>query len=170
MTSKFPASHGAHRKCKLQHCWDKIVTMGLKKNKKKKDTVTPDPRVKGSSRADLVLRIVASDNTFECLKVGDNEWDERWLGKCIHCGTKLVVDHRFGTGTVKTNATVEHIMPLTAGGSGTDLLNLALACSRCNNWKGIHHDQKNLDTRAREVISALLEKRSARFRGTVTNT
>jgi 5-methylcytosine-specific restriction endonuclease McrA len=129
--------------------------MGLKKKGKKSKAEATDPRPKGSSREQLVLDIVRTDNSFY---VGYTD-PSIHVGKCIHCGTMLTV-----TMSGRTEATIEHIMPLTAGGSGTDLHNLALACERCNNTKGIHHDAKNLDERAQEVIAALLEKRHSRWR------
>lgn len=64
-----------------------------------------------------------------------------------------------------TDATVEHIKPLCDGGASRDLSNLALACKRCNNEKGIHHDQHaGKGGRADEVITALLAKRMLRWR------
>ena len=82
-----------------------------------------------------------------------------WVGKCIHCNTKLfVTDHG------NTDATVEHIQPLCDGGDPTDPRNLALACKRCNNEKGVRHDQHaGKGGRADEVIARLREKRAQRW-------
>ena len=129
--------------------------MGLKKKGKKKKRDSIDSRPKGSSRAILALRIAKSDSTFEL-----DVLNKRYVGKCIHCSTSLVVMSETGS----TLATIEHIVPLIAGGSGTDLMNLALSCSRCNNQKGIHHDAKQLDDRGEFVINLLLRKRASRFR------
>lgn len=130
--------------------------MGLKKTKKKKKNDSIDSRPKGSSRAALALRIAETDSTFQLKTYSPTQYV--YVGKCIHCGTSLVV-----SSSGATDATIEHIMPLVAGGSGTDLLNLALACSGCNNQKGIHHDQKNLTQHSREIIESLLKKRESRF-------
>lgn len=82
-----------------------------------------------------------------------------WVGRCIHCNTKLYV-----TDLGATDATVEHIKPLCDGGDVEDLRNLALACARCNNEKGMRHDQHSgKHGRADEVIVALLEKRMSRW-------
>lgn len=116
------------------------------------------------------MSIVLTDNTFEAHRVGDNGWDLCWIGKCIHCNRKLVVDQRTGTREVTTDATVEHINPLCNGGESIDPRNLALACKGCNNEKGIRHDQHaGKGGRADEVITALQGKRLARWREPVTN-
>ena len=133
-----------------------MVLMGLKKKGKKKNKDIIDSRPKGSSRAILALRIAESDSTFVKCYVDDATYV--YVGKCIHCGTALRV-----SSAGSTDATIEHIVPLIAGGSGTDLLNVALACARCNNQKGIHHDQKKLSERSQEIIDALLEKRKRRL-------
>lgn len=68
-----------------------------------------------------------------------------------------------------TDATIEHIVPLCAGGSGTDLRNMALACKRCNNEKGVRHDpHAGKGGRADDVIVALTEKRMKRWRQITT--
>jgi len=42
--------------------------------------------------------------------------------------------------------------------------NLALACARCNQSKGVRVDpRKKDDPRRKEIVEALLEKRRARF-------
>jgi len=133
--------------------------MGLKKKGKKEKVVATYSRPKGSSREQMVLDIVRTDNTFFDSMGEPHVYPQTWSGKCIHCNTRLTV-----TATGQTEATIEHIMPLIAGGSGTDLHNLALACKRCNNMKGIHHDSRNLDERAQEVVGALLTKRQERWR------
>ena len=120
-------------------------------------------RAKGSSRAQLVLAIVATDSTFNLY--GNPHEGRVWLGRCIHCNTRLGV-----TPEGSTDATIEHINPLCAGGESTDPHNLALACSRCNNEKGIRHDQHaGKGGRADEVIAALQAKRLARWREPVAN-
>ncbi len=105
-----------------------------------------------------------TDKTFEPIrktllpKSGSDPF--AWVGKCIHCNTKLFV-----TDQGNTEATVEHIRPLCAGGDPFDPRNLALACSRCNNAKGIHHDQHvGKGGRADEVIASLQSKRDSRWR------
>lgn len=114
-----------------------------------------EPRPHGGKRLDLVLGVVATDSTFELTP------DKTvWVGKCLHCNRKLSVGL-----SGMTHATLEHIMPLTAGGSADTLLNLALACATCNNEKGIHHDQHvGKGGRADEVIRSLQEKRLSRWR------
>jgi len=83
-----------------------------------------------------------------------------WCGKCIHCGTRLYV-----TVEGSTTATIEHIQPLCDGGDPHDPRNLALACSRCNNEKGVRHDMHaGKGGRADEVIAQLQAKRAERWR------
>lgn len=121
--------------------------------KKKKHVRSP----RGSKRLDLVLEIVRTDSTFSLHDSGD------WVGKCIHCNSKLVVDP-----DGMTSATIEHIDPLCNDGSRSDVRNLALACSRCNNEKGIRHDRRaGCGGRADDVIAALQARRNDRWRDAV---
>ena len=129
--------------------------MGLKK-KNKKRCKEKHARVHGDARRELILRIVASDKLF-CNK--QSPAGEFYEGPCIHCNAVIVVEL-----DGSSLATVEHIVPLTAGGSSTDVANLALACSRCNNEKGIRHDQSyKREQRSTDVIDSLLKKREKRL-------
>lgn len=125
-------------------------------------------RPKGNARAQVVLSIVLTDNTFHRIAVHPEHkftLIQPWVGRCIHCNTKLLVHH-----DGSTDATLEHINPLCAGGDAIDPRNLALACVRCNNQKGIRHDQHvGKGGRADEVVTALQAKRLARWREPVTN-
>lgn len=125
--------------------------------KKQKTKSNPAPtRAKGKSRAELVLEIVKTDNTFYVRHSDPHVY----VGKCIHCNSHLYV-----TMLGETDATVEHIQPLCNGGDARDPRNLALACKRCNNQKGVHHDQHaGKGGRADEVIAALHSKRVARWK------
>ena len=121
-----------------------------RKSKQKKPS-----RPHGQSRLNVILDIVKTDSTFEF-----NKAESYWIGRCLHCNCKLVISHE-GV----TDATLEHIMPLSAGGSGEDLLNLALACLACNNKKGIDHDPYvGRRPRADQIIATLLNKRLQRWR------
>ncbi len=126
-----------------------------RKNKHKK---APEGfRPKGNFKLQVILSIVATDNTFSLFHCFG---DECWLGKCIHCGAKLLVCM-----TGHTDATIEHIDPICHGGAASDPRNLALACARCNNMKGIHHDlHVGKGGRADEVIAMLQQKRLSRWR------
>ena len=112
----------------------------LAKNKKKHD-----------KRADLVLQIVNTDLSFVMS-------DDGWIGPCIHCNRKYVVE-KDGS----TMFTIEHIVPKGQGGTD-DLKNLALSCKTCNNDKGLTHDQKT-NQRSQEVIERLLKKRAKNWKG-----
>ena len=106
----------------------------------------------------LLLDIVRTDSTFERVRARDGEV---WQGKCLHCNRRLVVEL---DGRATADVTIEHIVPRTAGGSD-DLLNLGVACARCNHGKGVRHDKRGLrDARASEVIEALLQRRRERWR------
>jgi 5-methylcytosine-specific restriction endonuclease McrA len=105
-----------------------------------------------------ILAIVATDSTFERAEL---RGQAVWIGKCLHCNSKLTVA---ADGEPISQATIEHIVPRTHG--GTDALeNLGLACARCNMQKGYRHDvQDARDARAREVVAKLLERRRSRWR------
>lgn len=134
--------------------------MACKKKHKGHSEGNTHARVKGNLRAQVIMTIVATDNTFvQYMMTSD------WLGKCIHCSAKLFV-----TAQGKTDATIEHINPLCNDGAATDPHNLALACARCNNLKGVYHDQHaGRGGRADEVIASLQLKRQSRWRDVVTN-
>jgi 5-methylcytosine-specific restriction endonuclease McrA len=105
------------------------------------------------------LAIIATDHTFKKKLISYNK--EIWIGKCIFCNKKLCINLQ---GIPDDNVTIEHIIPKSKGGTN-DLENLALACSRCNNEKGIRHDiNKANKQRAFEVIEKLKEKRMKRWR------
>jgi 5-methylcytosine-specific restriction endonuclease McrA len=82
-----------------------------------------------------LLAAAVTDMTFERTRL-----DERavWVGKCIHCNSKLVVAD---DGRSLGEATLEHIVPQARGGTD-DVRNLAVACGRCNREKGKRHDHK----------------------------
>lgn len=129
--------------------------MGLKKkdNKSRRDRETTE-RSHGSARLELIIKIASTDKTFE------KYTDGFWYGRCLHCSSLL----RVGS-SGQTSASIEHIVPISAGGSNEDPLNLALACVGCNNEKGVRHDPNYpRDARAVEVIEALLQRRLKRWR------
>lgn len=66
----------------------------------------------------LVERLVARDGT-----------------SCTWCCVPLVHEPIHPKLDCATHLTLEHIIPLSAGGTN-DLCNLALACFRCNNERG----------------------------------
>jgi 5-methylcytosine-specific restriction endonuclease McrA len=105
-----------------------------------------------------ILGIIATDSTFERT---EHRGRDAWLGKCLHCNAHLMVGL---DGEPISRATIEHILPQTAG--GTDALsNLGLACARCNHGKGRRHDPNyHRDARARELVERLLARRRARWR------
>jgi 5-methylcytosine-specific restriction endonuclease McrA len=113
----------------------------------------------------LLLEIARTDTTFELAAApGTDPADRRaprvWVGKCLHCGSRLSLSER---GEPLGSATVEHLLPRSAGGTD-DLHNLAIACARCNHEKGVRHDHRPDDPRAREVREALQRARAARWR------
>jgi 5-methylcytosine-specific restriction endonuclease McrA len=112
----------------------------------------------GGANSRQILEIVRTDCTFVQQMV---RGEQVWVGRCLHCNTRLIVALNGQSGR---EVTVEHIIPRSAGG-GDELLNLGLACARCNHLKGVRHDSKGLrNPRAAEVIGRLLERRRARFR------
>ena len=115
----------------------------------------PTMRLRGNRRLQAIIEIVKTDNTFSF-----NDKHQCWVGRCIHCNSAVAVETNG-----ETAATVEHIVPITAEGQVADVRNLALACSRCNQSKGIVHDPYvGRGGRADEVIESLKAKRAARWR------
>ncbi len=109
-----------------------------------------------SRRHLLLLAAAVTDSTFAPSHL---EGARVWIGKCLHCKTRLVVGD---DGRSHGEATLEHVWPQAQGG-GDELENLAVACSRCNRQKGARHDHA-LGPRLREVSDALRAKRLARWR------
>lgn len=104
----------------------------------------------------LLLAAAVTDRTFERATL---DGEVVWVGRCIHCNTKLTVGH---DGRARGAATLEHIWP-TAQGGGEELANLAVACARCNREKGTRHDHRRTP-RGREVSEALRARRLERWR------
>jgi 5-methylcytosine-specific restriction endonuclease McrA len=106
----------------------------------------------------LALSVVRTDDTFELL---ESRGEKLWVGKCIHCNSKLSVAE---DGTLLGNSSIEHIVPRNHGGDDSPD-NLALACARCNQQKGVHHDHKSLTDPLRlELQTRLQRKRAQRWR------
>ncbi len=100
---------------------------------------------------------------------------DEWETRCLHCRRRLCIRV---DGEALGHATLEHVVPqawfgkrsarpLTAlvGDDPDDARNLAIACAGCNHGKGVRHDARGPnDTRAVEVVTALLQSRLARWR------
>ena len=104
----------------------------------------------------LMLAAAVTDATFERTML---DATPVWVGKCIHCNSKLVVSD---SGRPLGEATLEHIWPQTQGGTN-EVVNLALACARCNREKGRRHDPKG-GARFEEVVALLRARRQERWR------
>ena len=109
-----------------------------------------------SRRHLLLLAAAVTDKTFERTTLDGRT---AWLGKCIHCGSKLVVAD---DGRSLGEATLEHIRPQAQGGTN-DVRNLAVACARCNRQKGKRHDHTKGEALDR-IVAALQATRDARWR------
>jgi hypothetical protein len=105
----------------------------------------------------LLLAAAVTDSTFERTIVDGHV---AWVGKCLHCGRKLVVRD---DGRAMGQATLEHVWPQTQGGTNA-VPNLAVACNRCNREKGSRHDHGRHDERLDEVVAVLRERRRERWR------
>ncbi|EDM79447.1 HNH endonuclease domain protein [Plesiocystis pacifica SIR-1] len=106
----------------------------------------------------LLLWCAATDSTFALARQRDRTV---LAGKCIHCKRKLAVDLE---GNALSHETVEHIVPRTHG--GTDAVeNLAIACARCNQGKGVRQDPRPWsDPGLQAVIATLQARRAERMR------
>jgi 5-methylcytosine-specific restriction endonuclease McrA len=109
-----------------------------------------------SRRHLLLLAAAVTDSTFE-RKVLDGE--RVWIGKCLHCSSKLVIAD---DGRSLGEATLEHVWPETQGGTN-EVTNLAVACARCNREKGTRHDHRG-GPRLEQVVALLQARRLERWR------
>jgi 5-methylcytosine-specific restriction endonuclease McrA len=114
----------------------------------------------------LLIAAVQTDTVAELV-------DGTWRTRCLHCRSALYVS---AEGVTSNGATLEHIIPqswvekraaadLIGDLTGPDdVRNLALACPRCNQGKGLNHDKAGpSNQRAREVVQSLFAKRQARY-------
>lgn len=105
----------------------------------------------------LLLAAAVTDATFQRTRV---DGQEAWVGKCLHCGRKLVVRD---DGRAMGQATLEHVWPQSQGGGDT-VENLAVACNGCNLEKGTRHDHGKSASRLDEVVAVLRARRRERWR------
>jgi 5-methylcytosine-specific restriction endonuclease McrA len=98
-----------------------------------------------------------------------------WSTRCLHCRTRLQVR---ADGEALGGSSLEHVVPQAwfrkraaaalcarVGSDPGDARNLAVACGQCNHDKGKGPDARGPhDPRAVEVVTALLERRLARWR------
>jgi 5-methylcytosine-specific restriction endonuclease McrA len=105
----------------------------------------------------LLLAAAVTDATFERAIVDGHA---AWIGKCLHCGRKLVVRD---DGRAMGQATLEHVWPQSQGGDNA-IVNLAVACSPCNREKGMRHDHGKGAQRLDEIVAVLRERRRQRWR------
>ena len=103
-----------------------------------------------SRRHLLLLGAAVTDATFEKTTL---DGKVMWVGKCIHCNTKLAVAD---DGRSLGEATLEHVWPQTQGGTNE-------LSSRCNREKGTRHDHTRTQ-RLEEIVAELKAKRMARWR------
>lgn len=122
-------------------------------------------------RAALRQRLLLAAQTDALAVLDDGIWSTR----CLHCRSALQVRD---DGEPLGLTTLEHVVPrawfdrraaaaltVQVGEDADDPRNLALACARCNHGKGKGPDARGPgDTRAREVVEALLATRLSRWR------
>lgn len=117
----------------------------------------------------LLLRVMETDTLAMRREDG-------WVAACLHCRSTLAIGL---DGSPRGAATLEHIVPrswfrrraardlVERVRTPDDLRNLAVACARCNQQKGMSHDADGpTSERAREVVSALLDTRRGRIPAT----
>lgn len=109
-----------------------------------------------SRRHLLLLAAAVTDATFQRTTL---DGKPVWVGKCIHCHSKLVVGD---DGRSRGAATLEHVWPETQGGTN-EVTNLAVACAPCNREKGSRHDHRG-GPRLEEIVALLQARRLERWR------
>lgn len=109
-----------------------------------------------SRRHLLLLAAAVTDATFERATLDGRRV---WIGKCLHCNSKLVVAD---DGRSLGEATLEHVWPEAQGGTNA-VENLAVACARCNREKGTRHDHRG-GPRLEQVVALLQARRLERWR------
>lgn len=68
---------------------------------------------------------------------------------CCYCGIEMIFKPKGCADVENNHATIEHIIPLSLGGSN-DLYNMRIACDACNNWA------------AKEIIKMINEIQNAK--------
>jgi len=109
-----------------------------------------------SRRHLLLLAAAVTDSTFERATLDGRRV---WIGRCLHCNSKLVIAD---DGRSLGEATLEHVWPEAQGGTN-DVKNLAVACARCNREKGTRHDHRG-GPRLEQVVALLQARRLERWR------
>jgi 5-methylcytosine-specific restriction endonuclease McrA len=109
-----------------------------------------------SRRHLLLLAAAVTDKTFERATL---DGKPVWVGKCIHCNSKLVLAD---DGRSLGEATLEHVWPETQGGTNA-VANLAVACARCNREKGSRHDHRG-GAKLEQIVALLQARRRERWR------
>lgn len=105
-----------------------------------------------------LLWVAATDDTFERMEQGGRAV---LSGRCIHCRKRHVLSM---DGEPLSNASLEHIVPRTHGGTNSGP-NLAIACTSCNSAKGRRLDcRRKNDPDLRHVIALLNARRAERWR------
>jgi 5-methylcytosine-specific restriction endonuclease McrA len=108
--------------------------------------------------AQKILAIAQTDSTFKQVELRGSTG---WVGKCLHCRKKLLLEN---DGTPINSVTIEHIVPKNHGGTD-DLENLGLACGPCNNGKGVRIDVlRATDAKYLKVVEQLKAERMKRWR------
>ena len=77
---------------------------------------------------------------YQAIGIRHQMWQEI-DGNCPYCGQKMWVRGIHQRGKAKREATIEHIIPKSEGGSN-EISNLTVSCNQCNRARGrIPHEQ-----------------------------
>ncbi|MFD4351493.1 HNH endonuclease [Nocardia sp. NPDC058518] len=124
-----------------------------------------DKRLELAVRASHVRRARLADNEYED-GISRKALRKRDGDNCCYCG-RLMDFARYPRGTARPDnlATIEHVVPISAGGPHT-FANCALACWRCNSSKGA---RQGLPNKLRAPSPQLVRSGTQRSRCQPTN-
>ena len=107
---------------------------------RRQDVMVKEPHIK--SQAALVLLCKAYKQMEMKTWLGfresylDQALEEFGFLECAYCGRKDLVKDYESVRQPANLATIDHVQPLSKGGSRYDPENLVIACYRCNQHKG----------------------------------
>jgi len=103
---------------------------------KRHSILVADPHIKSLASLVLICKKYKRNEVEEWLEFRDDFLDRNKPLVCVYCGKKDLLKDPTGKKQPKNLATIDHVKPLSKGGSRYDESNLVVACYACNQAKG----------------------------------